>query len=115
MIFNPDRKTSYTLVAKHFASARAISKRKVVAPIGKRKPTPIPMLRLSFGALTPKEDRSILELFKLMTRVPLKSTFIFPDASFFQKAMGDRNEYVAGSEGKDGRKEHRTFFGSGYV
>lgn len=48
------------------------------------------MARLSFGALTAKEDMSIPRLFQLIRHGPLNSPFIFPDTCFITKPMHPR-------------------------
>jgi hypothetical protein len=78
-------------IAKHFHSAKPVWEKVAVNPqVNRRPPGLRPMLRLSFGALTPKEDRSIPELFNLIARGPLNSQWIFPDASFIRKPMHPR-------------------------
>jgi hypothetical protein len=81
MVFDPTRKSNPTPVARHFATTEPIAERFVLPP----QPTwnySLPMTRLSFGVLTPKEDRSIRNLYDLITRGQLTSRFIFPDTSF---------------------------------
>jgi hypothetical protein len=45
------------------------------------------MLRLSFGAITPKEDRCIPELNRMIARGQLSARFLFPDTGFITTAM----------------------------
>jgi hypothetical protein len=90
LIFVPGRRPNSTPIAKHFHSARPVSEKFVVNPKGNHRPKPRRILRLSFGALTPKEDRSIPELFNLIARGPLNCGFIFPDTGFITSPMPER-------------------------
>ena len=71
-----------TPVAKHFRSAKPLFEKVSLLAQGNRRPTLRPMLRLSFGALTPKENRSIPELFDLIEHGSLNSRWVFPDTGF---------------------------------
>jgi hypothetical protein len=88
MVYILGRKPNYTPIAKHFKSATPISERFIANPAGNRRPPgPCRMMRLSFGALTAKEDRSIHDLYNLIARGPLNSTFVFPDTGFITNAI----------------------------
>ncbi len=81
MVIDPTRKPNPTPVAKHFAKTDPVAERFVLPP----QPTwnyQRPMARMSFGVLTPKEDRSIRSLYDLITRGQMKSNFVFPDTGF---------------------------------
>ena len=82
MIWRPDSKLTFTPSARHFSRAKPIARRFVVPPVGSRRPPGRPMLRQSFGALSPKLRYTIRELFDLIDRGPLRSTFLFPDTGF---------------------------------
>jgi hypothetical protein len=90
MILVPGRQSNSTPIAKHFHSTKPVSEKLAVSQHANRRPGLRPMLRLSFGALTPKEDRSISELFNLIARGPLNSRWIFPDTNFITNPMHPR-------------------------
>jgi hypothetical protein len=79
-----------TPVSKHFHSAKPVVEQLTAVPRTKRRAGRRSILRLAFGALTPKEDRSIPELFSLINRGPLNSKWIFPDAGFITSPMHPR-------------------------
>jgi len=69
-----------------FRTAKLIADHLVLRPL----PTisnPNPMLRLSFGVMTAKEDMSLQHLHLLMTRGPLQASLIFPDTGVITTAL----------------------------
>jgi hypothetical protein len=87
MIWRPDRKMNYTPFARHFHTAKPVVERFAVRTGEKRRAPGRRMLRLSFGAITPKEDRSILELHRMIAQGQLSARFLFPDTGFITTAM----------------------------
>lgn len=80
-IIDPTREPNRTPVARQFATAKTIGEKHILAP--KRLPDgSLPMARLTIGAMTDKEERSIRELYNYITRGPLNPRFIFPDRGF---------------------------------
>ncbi len=87
MVYTVGRKANSTPTAKHFNSSRPISEEFYDKQAVNRRPKRRPLARLSFGVISPKEDRSIRNLFDLIESGPLECQSIFPDAGFFMKPM----------------------------
>jgi hypothetical protein len=87
MVFILGRKPNATPVAKHFNSVKPVTEEYYFNPSGNRRRKRRPMVRLSFGVISPKENRSIRELFNLIECGPLECQSIFPDTSFILKPL----------------------------
>ncbi len=87
VIILPGRKPNTTAVARHFHSAKPALEGFALNPVPVRRQGLLPMLRLSFGDLTPKEDRSIPELFRQIAGGPLNCQWIFPDTNVLTTAI----------------------------
>ena len=87
MVLRSDRKPTYTPFAKHFNTVKPLFERFTVVPAAKRRPPGRSMLRLSFGAVTPKQDMSVRDLYDHIQYGNLNAKYIFPDTGFITSAM----------------------------
>lgn len=80
-IFDPSRKPKMTPAVRQLMHAKPLAEEFVLPPNPSRNYAR-PMSRLSFGVLTPKEDRSIRSLYEMMTKGDLVPRFVMPDTGF---------------------------------
>lgn len=81
MVIDPSRKPNSTQAARHFTTSAPIEEQYVLPP----HPTwnySRPMKRLTIGVITPKESRSIYNLWELITRRQIDCRLVFPDTGF---------------------------------
>lgn len=81
MIYIPNRLVNHTPVARHINKSKPL----VNEVVSKPKLIPgsnVPMLRLSIGVMTGKEQRSIRELYEYINYGDISPRFVFPDTGF---------------------------------